>query len=267
MRPYLDDPHEPDETPLILAGMQPDDPLWLLEREQDELDHAWERQPSDQRSLVPPNAADVRYLPLRGRDGSIRAWTMVEAPDFEELAQYRWYLMNRGYAVRSVGTRPQDVRKVLLHRQLMGLGFGDPAQVDHINFNKLDNRRSNLRVVSARFNKEHRPPRSDSTSRFRGVYVRSGRSGWHACAGEKNRTVHLGRFDDELEAARAVNEYWISRGHDAPNEIPPTAPAASGVPSTAPFNPLGCDRRAISQGPASPFSSCGGAGSLPDRGA
>ncbi len=71
--------------------------------------------------------------------------------------------------------------------------------VDHKNRNKLDNRRSNLRVATPRENASNRGPRAH-TSRFKGVtWHRCGR--WQVvCAGK-----YVGLFVDESSAAAAYD--------------------------------------------------------------
>lgn len=67
---------------------------------------------------------------------------------------------------------------VLLHRWLLGLAIGDPRIGDHVNRNKLDNRRVNLRIVdhsgsSSNVRGRSRYPRGVSpTPRARTYYAR-----------------------------------------------------------------------------------------------
>lgn len=139
-------------------------------------------------------------LPLRARDGSVRAWTRVDAADAPMLAQWRWSLHSNGYVYRleTVDGRKHAVR---LHRLLLGLSRGDDRQADHVNRDRLDNRRANLRVVTGAENKQNVRARG-GTSRFRGVALhRPGR--WIARFGR----VYLGVFTTEEEAAAAAARY------------------------------------------------------------
>lgn len=68
------------------------------------------------------------------------------------LKQYRWKVTQYGYVHRSTrlgGRRPGSRSiNVYLHRAVMGLEYGDPREVDHLNGDPLDNRIVNLEIVS-----------------------------------------------------------------------------------------------------------------------
>ena len=79
---------------------------------------------------------------------------IVDDEDFEWLNQWKW-LYNGGYAIRSVG--PYKNRKhIRMHRLIMDTP--DHLEVDHINWDKLDNRRSNLRNVTRSENQRNLSP-------------------------------------------------------------------------------------------------------------
>lgn len=84
--------------------------------------------------------------------GRERAVALVDAADVEALAAFSWRRNGNGYVVRSL---TRDTTEAI-HRQIMGLAPDDPREVDHINRNKLDNRRGNLRVVTGLDNQHNR---------------------------------------------------------------------------------------------------------------
>jgi hypothetical protein len=142
-------------------------------------------------------------IPLRRRDGSIRAYAIVDDADYAELAQHRWHLTPYGYAARDIGGRAHK-RKIYMHRQIAGLDFGDPREADHDNLNRLDDRRSNLIVVAKRGNRQNVRANRGSTSAYRGVSWVAKRGKWLAQAKVDGRAAFIGHFDSELEAARAA---------------------------------------------------------------
>lgn len=139
-------------------------------------------------------------LPLRARDGSVKAWALVDEQDFERVNAHRWHLSNHGYAMRSCKAGGKRW-SVLLHRDLMGLERGDPGEVDHINHDRLDNRRTNLRVVKAGRNQQNLALRVG----YRGVKKDGHR--WQARAKQDGKTVHLGSFHSEVMAAAAAAQW------------------------------------------------------------
>lgn len=115
------------------------------------------------------------------------------------LAKLRWFAVRRSktwYAVR---------RGRYLHRVILEPPRG--VDVDHVNGDGLDCRRSNMRLASRAENLRNSQRRSDNTSGFKGV-VEDRRSPplrkpWKARVHVDGRTVNLGRFATREEAASA----------------------------------------------------------------
>lgn len=98
-----------------------------------------------------------KIIPIYGREGK-RAYAFVSAEDFSIVSQFRWCMNAYGYAIRkervSESGNSQSCGHVFLHRQIMGLGkfAKNKMVVDHVNRNRLDCRRENLRLVPRKFN-------------------------------------------------------------------------------------------------------------------
>ena len=94
------------------------------------------------------------------------------------------------------------MRAILLHRIIMD---ALPGQiVDHINGDGLDNRRENLRVVTAKQNTWNQRKGSirsgaPTASQYKGVTQRGAR--WYAVITASDKTMSLGGFDTEKAAA------------------------------------------------------------------
>ena len=107
---------------------------------------------------------------------------------------------NGGYAQikhkKSIGG---DGQKVLFHRLIMEAP--SDLQVDHINRNKTDNRRENLRLCTPSQNSRNTPARG--FSRFKGAVKHRGK--WQATIWANDVQTYLGIFNTESEAALAYD--------------------------------------------------------------
>lgn len=145
-------------------------------------------------------------IPLTGRGGVLRGHCVVDESDYEALARFRWHLSS-GYVTRSENGGGRTGCCFPMHRTIMGLARSDRRQVDHVNRNKLDNRRGNLRIVTHAQNMQNVGANATSTSMHRGVSWDSESRKWRAVGFVNGRIYHLGRFTDELEAARVVSDW------------------------------------------------------------
>jgi hypothetical protein len=142
---------------------------------------------------------------------------LVDNEDFELASKYSWSKSynkrsRTAYAVAYVkGSKPY--RMVRLHRLIMGAPPG--VQVDHVDLNGLNCQRGNLRVATNGQNGQNRPKYlscngAPTTSQFKGVHWFKRDGCWAASGTFGGKSVHLGYFNDEAEAARAYNSYAAS---------------------------------------------------------
>jgi hypothetical protein len=150
-----------------------------------------------------PNLKESDYIIINS--------TIVDDEDFEVFNKYRWFIDN-GYACRKERfyiNNSYEIKAIYLHRELLSLPRTTDRKsnlVDHINHNKLDNRKCNLRIVTQQENTMNRISHRRTISKFKGV-------SWHKCTGKwqsrlmfYNKILNLGLFNSELEAAIAYNE-------------------------------------------------------------
>lgn len=152
-----------------------------------------------------PNFTDnALTIPLLRRDGSVRAVVVVDAEDYETVvAQGPWRIVSKGYV--AAHDRSRRGSAIYLHRFL--LGVTNPAvQVDHIDGDPLNCRRSNLRLATNAQNAQNKKPVGGS-SQYRGVAWHPASGKWMAYAQVQRKRTHLGLFDQEEEAAEAAAQF------------------------------------------------------------
>lgn len=138
--------------------------------------------------------------------------SLVDPEDAEHLASWNWHALVRKdqvCAVRNVPREGGGQTAIYLHRHLLQ-PIAD-QEVDHRDQHRyhrygiVDNRRQNLRVVSKSKNGANQR-KTRGTSRFKGVSWDKQTEKWRACIRVNGRYIHLGYFDDELDAARAYDQ-------------------------------------------------------------
>ena len=133
----------------------------------------------------------MRFLKLTNTGQMV----LVSDKDWFTLCQVSWTESSQGYAVRYEGTKKRKV--ILMHREILGCGPGGP-EVDHINRDKLDNRRINLRKVTRSENSHNR--------RAMNVWKRRDTGRWTGQISKDGKTTSLGCFDTREEAEEAYTK-------------------------------------------------------------
>jgi hypothetical protein len=133
---------------------------------------------------------------------------IVDDEDYGWISRWKWCATDRPYAARGVSYIDGDGSKktfhILMHRLICGVPYG--VEVDHVNRNTLDNRKSNLRPSSRTENNRNQGVRSDSASGYKGVYWHSGDQKWNVYISIGNKKkVFLGGYNNPSDAAVAYD--------------------------------------------------------------
>lgn len=122
----------------------------------------------------------------------------IDAADVPLVSAYKWCVSHEYAMRRDAKTKAT----IFMHRLIAEAPIG--MQVDHINRNGLDNRRSNLRVCTSHQNLGNQYE-VRGTSRFKGVAWDRTRKCWKASISRDHRTFNIGRFKVEEDAALAYD--------------------------------------------------------------
>lgn len=116
------------------------------------------------------------------------------------LLAYKWMAHSAGYACRT----NYKVSSCYLHHVIMGKPInGD--YVDHVDGDKLNNRRSNLRIAKPRLNAINKSIHRNG--RACGVWFRKNRSKWISFVKIKGKRKYIGMFTTAEEASKAYLKY------------------------------------------------------------
>jgi len=135
-------------------------------------------------------------------------YAIVDDEDFEYLNQWKWNISWNGYATRSqhirLGVGKYTSKGVWMHRIINNT----PKNLitDHINMNKLDNRRCNLRDADKSLNGINRGKNKNNTSGCKGVSWDSWTNMWRAELMIKGNKVRMGRFSKLEDAIKVRKE-------------------------------------------------------------
>lgn len=143
---------------------------------------------------------------LKAKDGTE---IIVDDQDYNLFKFMPWNINANGYARTYVSIRCKNGKYssycVVLHKLLFK--SDNKMVVDHINHNKLDNRRSNLRLVSRAINALNTKANLND-----GVGVKKRFKKWNVHLTINDRFTHLGSFNSQEEAI-AYRKQYINNLH------------------------------------------------------
>lgn len=142
----------------------------------------------------------------------------IDSADFELVSKYNGWRFDKktGYAYKSkyICTLPNGKEKyerIFMHRLIMNC----PKRmvVDHINRDKLDNRKKNLRICTQSQNCFNGKLSRNNTSGYVGVSWLKCANKWSSTIMVKRKKIHLGVFEDKkkaIDARKKAEEMFFS---------------------------------------------------------
>lgn len=135
-------------------------------------------------------------------------YTIVDNEDYQLLTQWKWQYDSRGYASRGKKVNGRVIR-IMLHRII--LDAPKHYFVDHINRNRLDNRKENLRLCLLRQNLLNRGLNKNNKTGYRGVCrvkpSMNNRNPYKAGIKINNKLINLGYY---ATAEAAYNVFKVT---------------------------------------------------------
>lgn len=130
--------------------------------------------------------------------------TIIDAEDFDKVPARAWQIDGSLYAMANKIHSPGSPRgSYKMHRVVMP----EVAQIDHINGNRLDNRKANLRPCTHSENQRNRRKTKVCSSPYKGVYWHKRENKWVAQIRYEGKQKSLGRYQTAEEAAAAYDEF------------------------------------------------------------
>src|SRR5882724_11043041 len=119
----------------------------------------------------------------------------VDDSDFDLVSTYEWYC-NEGYAITY-----HNGKRIRMHRFILGTPAG--KKTDHIDHDRLNNQRSNLRICTTQQNNRNLRMRKDNTSGFKGVFLDKSTGHWRPLVYVDGKPQSSGQFNQKIHAALA----------------------------------------------------------------
>ena len=156
---------------------------------------------------------DTVSMNINGYHTDAPVYTLLDAEDYAKVCHWKWQQAKSGYARRNVQiTLPDGSKKwkiMLLHRVILGVEWEseEGTCVDHINGNRLNNRKCNLRIVSLSKNASNRHIALSSSGEI-GVTEQEGR--YMARLRREHESIYLGCYGSAEEARDAITLFESS---------------------------------------------------------
>lgn len=126
----------------------------------------------------------------------------IDDEDYDFVSQHAWCRSCSGYIVGWVRGKTRRLHRVLMNTP-------DGFDTDHIDGNRMNNKKSNLRICTHSENVYNSSPSRDCASKYKGVGWNKQNKKWTSNIRFNGKLTHLGYFRDEKVAAQTYNDAAI----------------------------------------------------------
>ncbi len=133
---------------------------------------------------------------------------LIDNEDYSLVNQFKWQALQQHRQWTAITGPNKKTNKQLLYMHRLIMNAQSEQQVDHKEHheNYVDNRKKNLRVCTNTQNQYNRRKQlKEASSQYKGVSWVANSKKWQAELMVNKKTVYLGLFNDEINAARAYN--------------------------------------------------------------
>lgn len=136
-----------------------------------------------------------------------RTFALVDDSDYAAIVDDKWHPQKGKGVLRAYRNIRIDgsVKRLSMHRVIMGLEFGDPRMVDHRDGNGLNNQKENLRICNNSENMMNRGPQKNNKSGYKGVSWVAGKNRWVSRLEVKGKVKFFGNYFCLIKAAKAYD--------------------------------------------------------------
>lgn len=132
---------------------------------------------------------------------------LVSIEDYEHLNQFKWNV-NRRYALSCINKKNWRIHRYIMIELVGNKELTRHNFIDHINGNKLDNRRNNLRIVTVEENNRNKTKRKNTLSKYLGVSKKNKKYTAQLTLNDQNKSKLYALYEIEEHAAYQY-DLWI----------------------------------------------------------
>lgn len=157
----------------------------------------------DMNEIIIDEEKNVAKVCLYDKDGNIRNYAIIDIEDVDKIKSYKWSEANTGYATTQIDYK--DI--ILMHRLIMSVSDRN-IEVDHIDRNRLNNKKSNLRITDRQDNARNIKIQINNSSGVSGIHYDNERDKWKSQIYKGGKAIVNIRFDsfDDAVKERIKNE-------------------------------------------------------------
>lgn len=140
---------------------------------------------------------DICKIQIYDKNHKFKCQAIIDTEDYEKVKDYKWHTKPDNYVTNGkIGSLSRIVMNVT----------DKSIEVDHINHDKLDNRKENLRICRHNGNGKNQQIPKNNTSGHKGVIKAQTEGKWIAQIRANGQLHYLGTFNTKEEAAKAYNK-------------------------------------------------------------